>query len=279
MIVEQEIVSETEFLEQVSYWLPPRVSKKDEWLQELGQDLRAAYKDFSPEIPVNERWKGVFAEFGTPQKVAKDLISSQADSFIRVGFLRRALAYLIDIAFCFSLTLLILVVGGLGLYLIGIPDVLTVQIFLTLFLLIGLIIATFGYFVILERNWGTTLGKRLRGIQVVSETGLRLTWQQAGIRNLSKFNLPLLPLHVLAMLLYVVGLFVFLPFGWLLAWIPEIRLQNSNEIAVGLMTTSFLLFDWLFSFLLIDWLVGRVLKTHCQRGLDMIAKTQVIEAF
>jgi uncharacterized RDD family membrane protein YckC len=279
MIVEQEIVSETEFLEQVSYWLPPRVSKKDEWLQELGQDLRAAYKDFSPEIPVNERWKGVFAEFGTPQKVAKDLISSQADSFIRVGFLRRALAYLIDIAFCFSLTLLILVVGGLGLYLIGIPDVLTVQIFLTLFLLIGLIIATFGYFVILERNWGTTLGKPLRGIQVVSETGLRLTWQQAGIRNLSKFNLPLLPLHVLAMLLYVVGLFVFLPFGWLLAWIPEIRLQNSNEIAVGLMTTSFLLFDWLFSFLLIDWLVGRVLKTHCQRGLDMIAKTQVIEAF
>ncbi|MFX0114329.1 MAG: RDD family protein [Candidatus Hodarchaeota archaeon] len=44
----------------------------------------------------------------------------------------------------------------------------------------------FAYFALMEGYYGTTIGKRLLGLQVVNETGLRITWQQAVMRNLSK---------------------------------------------------------------------------------------------
>ncbi|MFX0114326.1 MAG: RDD family protein, partial [Candidatus Hodarchaeota archaeon] len=78
------------------------------------------------------------------------------------------------------------------------------------------------YYSILEGYHGRTLGKFLLGLRVVSETGVRATWQQILTRNLSKFNLTAL---------------------------------------------------------MLDWLAGGLLKKNRQRGLDVLAKTQVIVSF
>jgi uncharacterized RDD family membrane protein YckC len=45
-----------------------------------------------------------------------------------------------------------------------------------------------GYPTILEKVFSTTLGKRLYGLYVYDESGVRLTWSQAFRRNLTKIQ-------------------------------------------------------------------------------------------
>ncbi len=204
-MVANQISHKEEFIQQVRYWLPPRASQKEEWLQELEQDLKAAYKDISLEFPMNDRWNRVFNEFGTPQKVAADLLSSQSDLFIRASYKRRTIAYLVDLLISVSLFLFFVIVAGLSAYLIivhgpdlindyGVPKLFLLLLFLVLvnFFIASAFVALFGYYVIFEKQWGATIGKRLLRMQVISEIGLRITWQQALVRNLSKFNLQFL---------------------------------------------------------------------------------------
>jgi uncharacterized RDD family membrane protein YckC len=48
------------------------------------------------------------------------------------------------------------------------------------------IAASWGYWVVLERMWGTTVGKRLFGLRVTSADGTALTWGQSIQRNLMR---------------------------------------------------------------------------------------------
>ncbi|MHA2232259.1 MAG: RDD family protein [Candidatus Hodarchaeales archaeon] len=233
MGVKKEITTETEFIEQVRSWLPPQVMEEDGWLQELRQNLGAAYKNTSIALPAGERWQKVFSEFGTPQRVAEDLLSSQADKLIRASYSRRGLAYLIDLIFTNSLLFISfllqfivfeflwdvyhfvpvkIVISDITWYDLNLTSF--TQAFLMLYFLLvegaklnfdwnpismllhyailSLIIAlnvvlVVGYFAILEAHYGGTIGKRLLRLRVVSETGIRITWQQAMTRNLSKF--------------------------------------------------------------------------------------------
>lgn len=222
MVAEQKIGFETEFLNQVNSWLPPRASKKDKWLQELRQDLETAYEDISADLSTSERWREVLSEFGEPMEVAKNLVSSRAESFTRASYSRRVVAYLIDMVITFGLAILFILplVGGVYLSIVYgdvSTDRDTVPIILLLLLvnlLIVLVItALVGYFVVLERQWGATVGKRVLGIQVVSETGLRLTWQQAIVRNLSKLNEQ------------------FLLIDWLIGWLLKTDRQRGLDVA------------------------------------------------
>ncbi|MFX0115964.1 MAG: RDD family protein [Candidatus Hodarchaeota archaeon] len=234
MGVRKEITTEAEFIEQVRSWLPPQVMEEDGWLQELQQNLRAAYKVTSIALPTGERWQKVFREFGTPQRVAEDLLSSQADKLIRASYSRRLLAYLIDMIFANSLLIIAFLLQVivfdflLDYYFIPTPVEIIIneitwyglnltsftQAFLMLYFLLvegakinfnwnptsillhytilGLVItlnivSVVGYYGILEAHYGRTIGKRLLRLRVVSETGIRITWQQAVTRNLSKF--------------------------------------------------------------------------------------------
>ncbi|MFQ5977564.1 MAG: RDD family protein [Candidatus Heimdallarchaeota archaeon] len=222
MAVEKEIIAEAEFLRQVNSWLPPRASQKDEWLQELSQDLQAAYEDTSARLPTSERWQEVLSEFGPPQEVAKNLVSSRTEAFTRVSYSRRVFAYLIDLLITISLAILVaLPIVGVLYFVIVHGDVLTdsntlaIILFLLVvnLLIILVIMALLGYFVVLERHWGATVGKKLLGIQVVSETGLRITWQQAIVRNLSKLNEQ------------------FLLFDWLIGWLMKTDRQRGLDVA------------------------------------------------
>jgi uncharacterized RDD family membrane protein YckC len=49
------------------------------------------------------------------------------------------------------------------------------------------LILSLGYWIVCERAWGATLGKRLFSITVVTRDGGRPSWLQATIRNLLRF--------------------------------------------------------------------------------------------
>lgn len=48
------------------------------------------------------------------------------------------------------------------------------------------IILSFAYWIVCERLWGMTIGKRLFSIQVVGDDGARPTWLQSIVRNLMR---------------------------------------------------------------------------------------------
>jgi uncharacterized RDD family membrane protein YckC len=48
------------------------------------------------------------------------------------------------------------------------------------------IAASWGYWIVLERLWGTTVGKRLFGLRVTSANGEPLSWGQSFGRNLMR---------------------------------------------------------------------------------------------
>lgn len=56
-----------------------------------------------------------------------------------------------------------------------------------------------GYNAVLEYHFGATIGKRLLSLVVVDQSGVRISWKQALIRNLYKFLVSeeLLPFDVM----------------------------------------------------------------------------------
>jgi uncharacterized RDD family membrane protein YckC len=56
------------------------------------------------------------------------------------------------------------------------------------FMFVGIPIIGFilGYFIFFERTYSTTPGKRLLGLTVVDESGIKITWTQSFIRNFTK---------------------------------------------------------------------------------------------
>ncbi|MFX0114428.1 MAG: RDD family protein [Candidatus Hodarchaeota archaeon] len=267
MVTDQTSPKE-EFINQVSYWLPYRPSRKEELLQELAQDLQSAYEDTSADLLRIERWKKVIEEFGAPKKVAEDLISNQADPVVRASYLLRVFAHLIDGFFVFGLLYIIWISVffiayspltlpfGIELYQLEVkfeerkahshsrlreyfsPSSVT-QIFYVLYVatfegaeitvrgdlfsiflyyvvltiyLVLLITVAIGYYAILESRYGRTIGKRLLRLRVVSESGVRISWQQAVTRNLSK---------ILSQLLF---------FDWLASWFLKTNRQRAVEL-------------------------------------------------
>ncbi|MFX0206389.1 MAG: RDD family protein [Candidatus Hodarchaeota archaeon] len=198
MAVKKEISSETEFISQVSKWLPYRTTGKSELLQELNQDLLAAYEDAPADLSTEDRWKKVFSEFGTPENVAQNLVSSQAELYTRGSYPRRAVAYFIDLFVSLIFGILFFIIAGFMTYFLINSEISEESALFIIMLILAIVIinsiiilgvvAMIAYFVFFEMRWSTTLGKHLFGMQVVSEVGLRLTWQQSLVRNLSKLS-------------------------------------------------------------------------------------------
>lgn len=74
----------------------------------------------------------------------------------------------------------ILIVGGLAITFIS-PSIGVALIFVLYFLV------DWGYAIVLEGFWsGQTIGKRVFGLRVIQESGVRVTWLQAFLRNLAR---------------------------------------------------------------------------------------------
>lgn len=186
------------YLREVSALLPYPETLKTPVLKELKKDVQDA-------METEKRPPSVV--FGSPTEVAKNLSIAQNWGTRSAGWRTRFIAYIIDIAslmavfaafFLFQLILADFQIDEIKWHTMRIP-------FGFLFVGIPMVGFVLGYFIIVEKTYSTTLGKRLLGLIVVDESGINISWTQSLIRNFTK--VPILT--------------SFLPFDFLFGLISE----------------------------------------------------------
>ncbi len=194
------------YIEQIDRLLPYPKAKKEEVIEELLLDLKATMKDSDAKIPSTV--------FGTPRDVAKNLSLSQDWGTERAGWGRRIIAFGIDITIQFTIIVIYFLTGFFFLLSMFMSVEEITQLFeeafiegsasfnqeftvfeiLIFFGFLMFLTASSGLFllsysVVLERYFSATIGKKIFGLMVVDESGIRISWQQAIIRNLTKIFL------------------------------------------------------------------------------------------
>lgn len=196
--VEFDLINQ--YLNKVSNFLPYPKSMKEDALDELRIDVQAAIKDSDGGSPSTV--------FGNPRDVALNISQAQNWHKERATWRTRFVAWVIDLIILTSV--MVIYLGSAFLLFISflMPyDQLVQELsewesstyLSAIFSLEGLIILTYmiflsitslifflGYHIFLERKYGATLGKKCFKLIVVDPSGLRITWKQAMIRNLSK---------------------------------------------------------------------------------------------
>ena len=167
------------YIKEINNLLPYPNQQKTPVLEELRKDVIDAMEG-------EKRPPSVI--FGSPTEVAKNISFAQDWGYKNASWHIRLAAFIIDI---------IITIGVLGIF--------TIIRFLTsenemtywyfwhkdftfgfLFVFIPVIAFLLSYYVILEKSYSTTVGKRLLGLTVVDESGIRITWTQSLIRNFTK---------------------------------------------------------------------------------------------
>lgn len=113
------------------------------------------------------------------------------------GPLPRAMAYVIDLLLRWAVVLLVIFLISIGSSTLGQEGM---KFGSGMFLLL-LFMIEWGYYVICEKFWGRTPGKRMFGLRVVRSSGVPLNWSAALLRNLlrSVDGLPWISLGVLSL--------------------------------------------------------------------------------
>ncbi len=108
-------------------------------------------------------------------------------TFVLAGLMSRFFAWLIDALVALGITIgLLVAAAALEAVAGGVGEVVG---------FVGYFLVNWGYMTLLELVWsGQTLGKRIMGLRVISETGVRVSPSQSLLRNLARVvdNLPLL---------------------------------------------------------------------------------------
>ncbi|MFX1548544.1 MAG: RDD family protein [Promethearchaeota archaeon] len=210
-----------QYLEQLDWLLPYPKIKKEGILEEFRIDAEFAMKDSNNDDP--------HSVFGSPHDVAKNLNQGYDWGTQRASWKIRTLAFIIDVIIQVTFLIFYFSAGIILILSIFFPfgDVLhwfdshdwfrtewaktewvttafgtelplTQGIILVILLLcfFGSVLSfIIGYEIVLERVFSRTIGKKLLGLMVVDTSGIRITWTQAIIRNLSKI-FDLLPFDV-----------------------------------------------------------------------------------
>ena len=167
------------YIREISDLLPYPSNQKTPVLEELRKDVVDAME--SEKRPPS-------VVFGSPMEVAKNISFAQDWGYENGSWLIRFAAFIIDIS---------IFIGVFGIFavlrfLIS-DNEMTYWYFWHkdftfgfLFISIPIIAFILSYFIIMEKSYSTTLGKRLLGLTVVDESGIRITWTQSLIRNFTK---------------------------------------------------------------------------------------------
>ncbi|MFX1506924.1 MAG: RDD family protein [Promethearchaeota archaeon] len=166
----------SEYLHKIEQFFPYSTNKKTEAIMNLRKDIEEALKDSKKDDPEEV--------FGHPQEVARNYSINYEWGVEKVGFRRRTLAYCVDLIASFTIFSLCFLGHTLATYfaIIGFHEVSVILFNLAWIILAG----AFCHQMITERYFSTTIGKRLLGLIVSDHSGIRITWSQAIIRNLSK---------------------------------------------------------------------------------------------
>jgi uncharacterized RDD family membrane protein YckC len=208
-----------EYIGQIDKLLPYSSEIKDEKLSELRADIKTALEGSNSQ--------DINVVFGDYHEVAKNFAKGQDWGTERASWGIRLLAWIIDMTIVISTTFL-LFFGGLFIILTTfftteernqiINDLLTGKAvnlgdvklieglvpvegilllifgFILIFAIIGFFIA---YFIAQEGLYSTTIGKKLFKLTVVDKSGIKLTWQQAILRNVTKIAGQFFPFDIL----------------------------------------------------------------------------------
>jgi uncharacterized RDD family membrane protein YckC len=180
------------YIQKVDDWLPYPMNLKEKLLENLKSDVLEAINDSEENDPV--------VAFDDPYAVAESISKGQDWGTVRTEYGPRTWAFLIDY-------LIINVALAIGfawwIYGVLIPTLetrptLLIAFFTGFFLLVPYTIFwIYGYFVVFEKMFSKTPGKRLLGLSVYDESGVSITWSQALIRNITKVDIFLLLLELL----------------------------------------------------------------------------------
>lgn len=108
-------------------------------------------------------------------------VAEGVDIYLRpAGPVPRAFAYGIDLLLRWCIVLAVVLIGALGMSVTGLGGG---EYGVGMFLLL-LFVIEWGYYVICEKVWGRTPGKRAMGLRVVRTSGVPLSWPAAILRNL-----------------------------------------------------------------------------------------------
>ena len=223
------------YIQKVGYWLPQPKEMVTRLLKNLKEEVIEAIQDKGNPDPV--------VAYGDPYQVAKGLSLSKDWGLTPASWFTRLLAFIVDILLIVSICLAYLLFGLVVILGINVHQALTISeiseafeilrgdleiasfLFLGLILLFyvfGAVIIYSAYFVFLEKSYSATIGKRIMGLQVVDISGVRLTWKQSFIRNLTK--LP--------------GIIEFLPFDIILGMLKMEKGQGGNQRGTELLADT-----------------------------------------
>lgn len=184
------------YIKKIDYWLPYPKTKKEIVLERLRVEITEAIQDTENKDPTQA--------YGNPYQVAKDVSSGQDWDVERSSYSDRAMAFIIDI--------FIQMIGVLAGVFIWMRTVLTPEYFvnglsfsretyaiitLFFFLIPYILVWIIGYFIFFEKVASKTPGKALLGLTVCDVSGVRITWSQAIIRNLTKTSTLILLIEVI----------------------------------------------------------------------------------
>lgn len=186
------------YVNEISRLLPYPEKRKAPVLKDLRRDVQDA---------MGSEKRPPSVVFGSPIDVAKNLSVAQDWGTKSAGWGIRAFALVLD----FIVLMVIFVFFGFIRLLLSdfrVEDIRFYEMhfpFEFMFISIPIIGFILGYFIFFEKTYSTTLGKRILGLYVVDESGIKITWNQSFIRNFTK----------------VPFLTSFLPFDFLLGVLSE----------------------------------------------------------
>jgi uncharacterized RDD family membrane protein YckC len=153
--------------------------------------------------------------YGEPRIVARNIASLKVGELETAGWVKRFFAFTIDMLL--SVLAAFMLVGpfffifpdlkeqieNMGNGSLGSIDDIMVLVGLIFFILYMITIFAFfaTYIIWVEKIYSTSIGKNLFGFRVIDETGIKITWKQSFIRNISKIQGEFLPLDVIIGLL------------------------------------------------------------------------------
>jgi len=222
------------YIQEIDRLLPYSKEKKKPILKELRQEVQDT-------LQTDNRAPNLV--YGSPHEVAKNLSVSQDWGTKPARWGIRTLAFVIDSILIVSICFLYLIFGFVIILGIDLWQFLTltelgevfeqfdqdlglasflISGFLILFYALGTLIIFFAYFIVFEKVFSATIGKKLLGLQTVDISGIRLTWKQAIVRNFTK--LP--------------GFVEFLPFDIILGMLMNERGQGEYQKATDILAET-----------------------------------------
>ncbi|OLS22015.1 MAG: hypothetical protein HeimC3_32800 [Candidatus Heimdallarchaeota archaeon LC_3] len=187
VVNKRELDDLEDFIEKVSKLLPFSSQNKEKITAELRLDLR---ETIGETVPFD-----LITSFGEPRKVAKDIMQGEDWVVNQANPIFRTIAYIIDLVISILIGILIMFIP------MGVITYFEPEFFMYIRTYIQMIIILFVasiplyslviYPLILEGKYSTTIGKYMFRLKVLDNSGIKISWNQALIRSLSKI-FPLL---------------------------------------------------------------------------------------